>query len=423
MRYFLFIMLCLLLWGCSEARGQGIILRRGGGAAPSGMAAAVDTFRVKSTGTITDTDFGGGTPTALFVFGARSETWPGENNNVSVFAGAATSTSERAVSAARDRTAQAAQVASSYGSVSAAVYMINPVNQSTALLADFSSFSANTAALSWTTSSNLFIATAVLFGADDAEAGTFDPNDTQDATVSVTTPGFQADAVILFSHGNLYNGSNPINYGFSVGFFDGTNNVGTGIFGLNGADPMDLASMTLSNRAGVVMSSSSAYSSVQLSTNASGFTATTRDANAAANDRYGYLALDMTTGAHAGTFTTPTSTGTSAVTGTGFTPKVVVLSCTRNTSLDSQSATDSGSWSLSAFDSDDQWTVTAHSDDGAATSDTGDIVDDYALMLTSETGTVLVSANLSSLDSNGFTLNYDAVDGSNAYYCAYLALE
>lgn len=421
-------LLLLLAWGCSDAAGQQLVghVPR---AAPSGtaIAVAIDTTANRNTADVTSTNFGGGTPTAVCFLSGKGTSIATELPNVGNSFGCATTSTEEAAAGIRVRDATVSAQGDKWGVADGTIIQVGaaatPALQSEA---DFTSFSANTATLNWSNEFGTWSSIGVMLGATDAEAGTFDPNDTQDATTAVTSPGFQADAVILYTHCESFGDAASTDACLSIGFYDGTNNVSAGIFVADGSNPLSAATHVLSNRAASGLTSISAYSSVQLSTNASGFTATTRDANAATGLRYGYLAMDAPGGTFAGTFLTPTSTGTQAYTGVGFQPAVVFTSCALVTSADALDATDAGAMGYSVFTANSEHAVGLQVDDGTgANTDTASWwwTDAVGIPADAPTTGQLVNGSLSSMDSDGFTINYTAVDAGNQYYCAFLALE
>lgn len=136
-----------------------------------------------------------------------------------------------------------------------------------------------------------------------------------------------------------------------------------------------------------------------------------------------YLALggDSLTNAKSGQFGKKTSTGSQSVTGIGFQPTCVLFL---------HSALSSGGRASDAFmhfgaakSNTERWTLSTDSNDGQAAGD----ADRYfsssnVLSRNSDTGTVLNLADLTSLDSDGFTINWSSANAT-AEDIGFLALQ
>jgi len=124
-----------------------------------------------------------------------------------------------------------------------------------------------------------------------------------------------------------------------------------------------------------------------------------------------------------GTYSTPTSTGAQATTGVGFTPGFVLMG---NTDIDTINSikTDAtaGFVGVSAWDDTNQYSNSIASEDAVTTSNTQSLSDNQALNLTTHDGTAENVATLTSLDADGWTLNFTTADAS-ARLNWYLALE
>jgi len=147
---------------------------------------------------------------------------------------------------------------------------------------------------------------------------------------------------------------------------------------------------------------------------ADGFTVTTRDGSSGADYIY-WLALNLGGGAAwLDTLTTPTSTGDESHTGPGFTPIGVLTAAGNTTAVDTTAG--GLSYCVAGTDGTQDSAMAGQDEDGVATSDTDSETNQRIVDVRSEAdGSDLVAATLSSFDGSGFTLNYSAVDGSNAY--------
>lgn len=120
-----------------------------------------------------------------------------------------------------------------------------------------------------------------------------------------------------------------------------------------------------------------------------------------------YLAIELSDpdDAYVGVIDAKTSTGTQAYTGTGFTPKVVGLVSEGSTAINTTAQ--SRAQSFGATDGTTHFCHFFHDEDAAGTSNAAS---EYSasniLHITDDAGTDDYIAALSSLDSDGFTLNY-----------------
>lgn len=144
----------------------------------------------------------------------------------------------------------------------------------------------------------------------------------------------------------------------------------------------------------------------------SGFTVTPSLASAS---RPMFLALefDNPDDAYVGIVDSKTSTGTQAHTGTGFTPQILILASTGGTTVNGSSSSPTGSFFIGAGDSTAEQALVISDEDAQGTTDT----ESYAntsniLALRFHGGTTDAIADIDSLDSDGWTLNYS--DGSSS---------
>lgn len=114
-----------------------------------------------------------------------------------------------------------------------------------------------------------------------------------------------------------------------------------------------------------------------------------------------------------GAVDSPTSTGDWAVTGTGFRPKAVLLGQTMLTSSGTATKDGTGSaYGIGAFDNLREMSQTWAIEDGTDPYDSSSNVNDSASYLDDHTGANAFDGDLSSLDSDGFTINFTAVPGT-----------
>jgi hypothetical protein len=128
----------------------------------------------------------------------------------------------------------------------------------------------------------------------------------------------------------------------------------------------------------------------------------------------------MTSSIKVQTITTRTTNGSLAYTGFGGTPKALIFFATKQTAagFGTPSSVSMGF----ATDSSHQQQITISADDAAGTTNTGGRLTAACFnILTNGTPTLGVEATLTSMDADGFTLNYTSTDGS-AYLIRVIAL-
>lgn len=136
------------------------------------------------------------------------------------------------------------------------------------------------------------------------------------------------------------------------------------------------------------------------------------------------LLIGWSTGAWAdfkvatGTITTPTSTGNAAVTGVGFTPKVIILYSTVVSSLSQGIISGMGVCQSSSA----RWTMgLSQLQGGTASNNLGrQFKSDKCLNVIQDSVTTYLESDLVTMDADGFTLNWTTVQGTGkpVYYIA-----
>ena len=167
------------------------------------------------------------------------------------------------------------------------------------------------------------------------------------------------------------------------------------------------------------------------SQHADGFTLTQVGADTIAAGNLHTLSLNFSDSGDAvdtevGAITTPTSTGTSAVSGIGFNPGLVIIGSTwidtEDTLIDDD---DAGSVGLGAFTADDEASMCNAAQDAAATTDTSSHASNSAAMHLLGDPSVdprIIVAAFDSMDAGGFTLDFNPVDSTGRKWW-YLAFE
>ncbi|MGX7926454.1 hypothetical protein ACWPMX_07760 [Tsuneonella sp. HG094] len=257
----------------------------------------------------------------------------------------------------------------------------------------------------------------IAFGGSDLTTGAGAANLGTGTSALSQSQSFKPDAVILFGICATTEFLNESFFTFSLGvaLSDGTQMCSLIAEADNVADGSPLQAL-LTNRCGGQIGS--ADGSLSYSITAGNFTTSGFDLTpsaSAGSDRLLYTALNFGgRRTKLQTFITPTSTGSHAVTGVGFTPQFALVVLTSLEATDptfpiSTSNLMTGH-SICAI-GDEQWCSAIYIESGAATTNTGSQVKNTAILLRSPSGAA-VEATLTSFDSDGMTLNYSAVQAN-----------
>jgi hypothetical protein len=265
----------------------------------------------------------------------------------------------------------------------------------------------------------------IAIGGDDvsAFAGTFDSN-TSTGNQSATGVGFQPKAV-LFAHGPKNTTGAAITNRHQLGlgaavssssrwstYYIGTNSVTSNEQGLQVTDKCIVSTSTA-----LAIDEAADF----VSHDSDGFTVnwTTKSATAI---KIGYLALGGTAQYALGTITQPTTTGSQSVTGLAFQPVGELFVSQMKAA--SASATDhSGQMVGAAVSSSEELVAELYSQNGVdVTGDPDALTSTTAcIQAIAGAGTALATADFTSQNSDGFTVNWSAADAVQREIC-YLAI-
>lgn len=296
-------------------------------------------------------------------------------------------------------------------------------------LAGFTSFDANGFSLNYAVNTLPdALLNYITFGGTDITnvlSGSFASNTTT-GNQAVTGLGFQPDLVILFATLQTASGQSNNHSQYTFGVMDAAGNQWSMTQKIRNAQATMATTRAFANDKCFVMQATTSSSAVFqdmafVSMDSDGFTVNITKAGGSAI-LIGYLAIK---GGQwkVGTDTQKTSTGTKATTGIGFTPSLVMFGATgqlnAGVTTDARlcfGATD-GTRSIA------QWTGGRN---GSADSICNTILSASKCLImaqegTSATPTIQAEAQISSLDSDGFTLNWTTAD-SNARIFGYIAL-
>lgn len=269
-----------------------------------------------------------------------------------------------------------------------------------------------------------YLVTAVMFNSaaiSNCKVGTVTPSGSLDGTASASSFGWQPDFVIGVYAGSTTSARTSVGMALNDG----------GVVQRTVAQAHTTALATTSTTS-ILSTTRIAVNALSLSTvaqleltsfDAGGFTITTRDNTASANDFY-YLAGKLATGVSAKlvTCTSPTSTGSHSCTGAGFTPQAGIMLHTANTSADSL-ASDATSevYGISAFTAATQSSSAIADDDNVAAANTESMTSVNPVRLRKDAADFM-TATFTGFQSDGADFSYSATDGS-ARYRAVLFIE
>lgn len=234
------------------------------------------------------------------------------------------------------------------------------------------------------------------------------------SAINVTAPGFRADLVFALTVGAVNDtGLGHAILSFGAAHINASDTVSQGLISFSSEDAVadtDVDTMVRDDAVACQNFNGTLSWSASIGANASGFSITP-SANASSDIVY-YLALELANPADAyvAIKDTITGTGNQAYTGAGFTPSAIILGQTMCTAVNTN--TSQGYFSIGAGGPDTSEQCLGIIDEDAQTvsdnecyADTSNIVN-----IRSAVGSTDTIASLSSLDSDGWTLNYS--DGS-----------
>ena len=246
-----------------------------------------------------------------------------------------------------------------------------------------------------------------------AKAGII-PLGTGTTAITVSGVGFQPDAIILLGNNDdMDTGTAIFQCTFGVATADGTQRSVS--WRELHAATSGAPSQNISTTAGAGQNSGGGTASeiVIGGFGADGFTATPSASQG--SDDLLYLALKFTGGAcKIVDLTTPTSTGSSTISGAGFTPRFALVVITNLEAVDSVAGTTSDLQSGLgiSFVGDEQWATSWRIDSGADPTDTASQCSNAAIMGPSATDCDAILASFTAWTSDGMTVNYSAVQGT-----------
>lgn len=386
------------------------------------MKIRATTFQTRTdTNTQDITISGFGTPDAVFfIFNGENTTAPGTTNDAILGMGATDGTTEWAFSVT-DENGLGTTSTSRVSDEDWCLKITEDLASVTTAAATFDSWITDGVRIDWnynTLGTGVYV-TAILFQCDGAKVGyaSLVSNPT-----SISGVGFEADIVLMGSIGLAQLDNSATNSILSLGF------------GANGGNQRCLAQSSITAVGTSVVTSQIFTDSIvsQIFNDAVSWKAAIENfgsdgfdintlSGSSGNDYVFYLALDLGTAQKwVGTVDSPTTTGDDSQTGPDFEPDCVIQLLSMCQSVDTlETDADAGSYGISVIDTDG--TDLCHSitiEDNVGTTNTESTYDTDAIDLNTDDGSVAFDATYSSMDSNGWTLNFSSVNGTTRKWAA-----
>ena len=369
-----------------------------------------------STGNVdvTTADLGGKTPKAVIIIASHADTDGTAEDGLALGVGFADATLEGSANIS----SQHAQTTTSTRRRFRTVLVIDLLVGATAqVTANFVSFITNGVRLNFTAvDSDAQLFTVIFFAGDDLSAHS-DSIDlgTGTSALDQTAPGFQPDLVFVAGCAITANTQSGVAiFHFGVAVRDGSD-TNRGI-SWSSANALGTSAATLqmhTDSIGGEITTSQIWEASIDSFDASGFSITP-SANAG-NDVVIYLAISVGgLSAWVGSLDSPTSTGDDAQTGPGFKPQFVMLGMTAAQAEDTvESDADAGPIGFSVFDKDgNEFSTAVVEEDAVTTTNNQSLADNQAVNFPNDAGTQIMAATFSTMDANGWTLNFSVADGT-----------
>lgn len=385
------------------------------GVAPINYTIAVKGFATPtSTGDadVTSTDIAGITPEAAIILATEVASTGTETADSAVTMGFLTTTSQ--VIWTSSDNGRTSTLARRMGRTDSALY-VRQVSNSQILSQATGSFISGGVRLNYSTAVSSKRASLVAFTGVSAASDTVALG-TGTSAIDITAPGFTPDVVFLLSTNGTFAQTTTNFFGAAFGIAVRTGEQ-FGVSWIEADSAADGAPVQqIRNDCGHLQANSSTgaldYKITVSDFDANGFSLT--PSASAGSDTLAYLALkfDNSNGFKLVELTTPTATGSQAITGVGFRPQLALIVLTNMEAMNTAGASDlSGALSF-GFLGGEHWATSFAMDYGAATTDTASNVKQQAVLSGDGPTTTAMEATLTSMDSDGMTLNWSAVQAN-----------
>lgn len=401
------------------------------------VRAAANTTTGNQSFTIVWSDGGGHTPTAVEIRVTLATADATAVDHACLCTGAATGTTERWSAFGFSEHGQV--TSDTYNFLYTGACIVIPTTAGNAIdgQADFVSFSADTVTINWSNApaSAYLIHVKAYAGTTEALAGTITPSTTNLGTADMTSFAGAANYVFLYgaSQGKIsettIRSHAPIPYGYYS--YDGVTErqviMMSGHRDARGTT--DIIGRWSDNFIGGELRTAGASldATYVISNIGTGFRLTSNNIGSTSASLCAYLALRIPSGSEAYVYTgtSPTSTGTKAFTGPGWTPQAVDVIHSMLTMAAASATTDGASdkeknspeadgmsWGTAISTSSEYSMNICDYDGQATTSDTQSRTESKVATVCKTTGVVAIAADVSSFDADGLTLNYTTVDAT-----------
>lgn len=414
-------------YGNSRASNyKGALGTTGGGGGPPSVGSTFFGLGYATAGTgsgnfdITDTNLAGNTPEAVLTFLTQATSAGTAIDHWKIGTGAATAAAQWTMTS-RGRDNQAAAVVATQGATDMTTMLRSESGAAVTHEASYNSFIADGVRLNkagaMTDDAGII---AALFGGADCEvsAGTFVSNSAIGGT-TVVTPNFEYDLLFVFAHAGVFDDANHADLLWSMGVStDTSNQYCLAHYENNSAAPTDHRAHL--NNAIIGLNIASGQTLTITGRTGTTFTATTGVATGART--WGYLALGYTgVKTYCGVATTPTTATskkfTTGAAGNLFKPGLVITWQSLIDTLNStKTNTQAGSLGVGLWTETVAQCVAVSDEDNVATTQTKQIRDTKPFHLLKDNGADSTVATVTSMDSDGTTLTFSAVETTARYF-------
>jgi len=284
--------------------------------------------------------------------------------------------------------------------------------------ASFKEWTTNGVVITWEDALDAaYLLTVVFYAGEDVTADVGTHLLEHDQTSAITGLGYEPDLIFVFGHGGSYDTGNDNDFVVLMGIGSNEATLKQGAHTLHdkhGASASLISEYISDERIAVNLYNDGISRTFKINTfDAGGVTFSTKQEGVTDADLWVcYMTLNF--GGAAATWLgwvdTRTTIGSQSITDPGFTPQTVITLPAHLDTLNTIERAFVGGVGIGAFDENDEYTNLIYNEDGLATTNTGNVSDDKALIILDETGAVDVVAAFTSFDANGWTWNYSAVN-------------
>jgi len=288
--------------------------------------------------------------------------------------------------------------------------------------ANFKEWTTNGVVITWGDApAGAYLLTVIFYAGDDVTADVGTHVLEWDQTSSISGLGYEPDVLFMFTHGSDFDDTPSTSFNIQLGIGVNGTSIQQGTHSIhvhNGGSPSIVTEFITDNRINASIYNGAPFISRTFKINSfdvGGITFSDMvEGEHEFDNTVAYLTLNFGGAASAwvGWVDTKTSTGSQAITDPAFTPQAIITLPTWLDTLNSVETSAVGSIGMGAFDDDDEYTTSIFGEDGVATTNTGNVSDDKALLILDDAGAADVVAAFTSFDAHGWTWNYSAYNAT-----------